>query len=999
MAMNAFEHGTGAGRAAARAAVVCCALAWAVAAWRTTAAAPGQTPAARAAQALTTAAEVRALPLERAALRLPVRLDAVVTFADPAWRLCFVSDGSGSIFVRVKDGPFTIEAGQRLHVEGHAEPGDFAPVVDAARVQVTGRPGLPPAAPVSVADMLAGRHDSAWVEVAGVVRRAWASPEHLELDLAADGQRLQTTLPLGEDRAALRRLVGARVRLRAACGTIFNRSRQMIGVRLFVPRLAAIDVLEPAPADPFDAPPCPVNRLFGYRSHGEGRARVRGVVTSSDAGGSLYVEDATGGLRVRTLARETMARGTEVEVAGYPARDAFSVVLEDAVLRRTGRVLPVAVGTLDPAAAAEGADTNRLMSVTAELVAVEQRPKGTTLLLRAGQRTFEAPIQSLAQAPAAWQPGARLGLTGIVFTVSDEHRRAQDFRLLVAGADDVALLAPAPLWTIRRLFVAIATLALLTALTATWVFALRRRVRAQTRVIKARLEERAQLERRFSTLFDNANDIVFTLDESWRFTSINRAGERVLGFSRDEMQRYDLAQLILPEHVARARAAHAAKIEGRAETTIYEIDVIGAGGRVLTVEVNSRLHRTPDGQIEIHGIARDVTEKRRAAEELEAAHRSAEAASRAKSEFLAVMSHELRTPLNGVIGMNEMLSLTRLDDDQRGMVRTVQESAEQLVAIIGDVLDFAKMEAGRLRLEERPFDLHERVHGTVALWEARAAQKGLELRLEIADGVPRHVVGDALRLRQVIGNLVGNAVKFTERGTITVRLDRGACGVFGVEVRDTGAGIPGHLLPRLFRPFEQADTSTARTHGGSGLGLAICRQIVTLMGGHIEAANDPAGGAVFRFTVQLAEATDDAAAAESTAPEALELPPGLRVLLVEDNPVNRLVARRQLSRFGLDPDEACDGREALAALESTRYDLVFMDCHMPEFDGYEVTRRLRGMAVEQPWVIAMTAAAMEGDRQSCLAAGMDDYLTKPARVSDLSAALGRFVLARTGVPA
>ncbi len=961
-------------------------------------AAPGQAPGLPAAAPLTTVAAVRALEMERAALRLPVRLDAVVTFADPAWRLCFVSDGTGGIFVRVPDGPFRVEAGQRLHVEGHAEPGDFAPIVDVERLQVAGRPGLPRAAPVSIAEMLEGRDDSAYVEVTGVVRRAWASAEHLELDLSSEGQRLQATLPLGEDRAALQRFVGAKVRMRAACGTIFNRSRQMIGVRLFVPHVSAIDVLEPAPRDPFDVPLLPINRLFGYHSHGERRARVRGVVTS-DLGGDLYIEDATGGLHVRAKASTPLARGTEVEVAGYPARDTFAVAIEDAVLRRTGRTLPVAAGPLDAAGAAEGADTTRLMRVDAELVAVEPRAQGIVLLLRSGKRVFEAPIHGRAQAPAAWQPGARLGVTGIVFTVSDDHRRAQDFRLLVASPEDVALLAAPPLWTIRRLLAAFAILALVAAGAAAWGFALRRRVRAQTRLIKARLEERAQLERRYSAMFDNANDIVFTLDAAWRFTSINRAGERILGFSRDEMGAHDLARLIVPEHVERARSAHAAKLDGRAETTIYEIDIVGAGGRRLTLEVNSRLHRAPDGELEVHGIARDVTEKRRAAQELEAARRNAEAASRAKSEFLAMMSHELRTPLNGIVGMNEMLASTALDDDQRGMVHTVQESAEQLVAIIGDVLDFAKMEAGRLRLEEQPFDLHERTRGIVALWEARASQKGLALCFEIADGVPRHVVGDALRLRQVIGNLVGNAVKFTEHGAVVVRLDRDATGSLSFEVHDTGPGIPEHLLPRLFRPFEQADTSTARTHGGSGLGLAICRQIVALMGGQIEAANDPAGGAAFRFTAPLPACPEPVHEPDAGPQAALVLPPGLRVLLVEDNPVNRRVAQRQLSRLGLAADEACDGREALFALVTERYDLVFMDCHMPEYDGYEATRRLRKLPIEQPWVIAMTAAAMDGDRQACLAAGMDDYLTKPARMADLAAALERFVHARAGVPA
>ena len=647
-------------------------------------------------------------------------------------------------------------------------------------------------------------------------------------------------------------------------------------------------------------------------------------------------------------------------------------------------------------------------------------------------------------------------------------------------------------------------------------------------------------ERQTRQILETAHDAFISIDADGLVTGWNPQAEASFGWSRDEMLGRELAAIVIPESDREAHRAGLARFLATGEGSVLgrrlELTALHRDGHEFPVEITISPLETDSG-FSFHAFLRDISQRKHDQEQLARARDQALEASSMKSMFVANVSHEIRTPMNGVIGMSELLLDTELDEVQREYVETICSSGESLLTIIDDILDFSKIEAGKLQIDPTECDLRDTVERACAILAGRAHEKGLELAVSIGPEVPALVHADAARLRQVVANLVSNAIKFTADGEVVLRVssrpDEGGAALVRVDVEDTGIGIEHETLAHLFQPYAQADGSTTRRYGGTGLGLAISRQLVELMGGSLEADSNPGQGSCFWFTVSLplAEAGDRppeeereiaglrvlvvddnatnrkilerqltswrvscevadsaeqamvllAAAARDGSPYALALldlnmpdvdglalargiraqpaldglrlilltssgvradapgevaldgrlskpvrqtrlyeeiqavmagersatrrsPSHMResgvghrddapsILVVEDTPVNQVVAARMLEKIGYHADVADNGVEALAALSERSYAAILMDCQMPELDGYQTTTEVR--LREQPGrripIIAMTANSMQGERERCLAAGMDDYLSKPLRSQALKEVLARW---------
>ncbi|HXM41153.1 MAG TPA: ATP-binding protein [Bryobacteraceae bacterium] len=806
---------------------------------------------------LTKVSQIRQLTPDLAARGYPVRIRAVVTYYSPSGPNflgrdtymsaqtpdLFVQDATAGIWVNVPKNAPPLQAGQLVEMEGVTEIPDFAPQIGRPRYRVIGQAPLPQPQHPSLERMLSSAEDSQWVETQGIVRQVGLLEGLLILDVAVAGGRLRAVVPgvhAGVNSPVPGQFVDADVRIRGACGAIFNNRLQQVGILLYVPGLKQVEILKPG-GDTFAAEVQPIEtvaRFAPQRSLGH-RIRVQGVVTLQD-GKTIYLSDGRTGLRIESAETAVFKPGDRLDVAGFPRVSDYTFAVEDAVCRRIGSEAPLTPVPVTVEEILSGDYDSLPVSIEGRLLGKSVLADNRTLVLKKGRAVFSAFIRQPpgANGLTAAPTGSVLRVSGICVADKDENERDQAFRVLLQSANDVVVVRQPPWWNAPKALGALGVLALLILGGLAWVVVLQRQ---------------AMLEQRYQDLVEHANDIIFTLDLKQSLTSLNRAGERILGYTRKEAGGLPLARL-LPA-VWQEKIGEAAYRVSIGETyPNREWELAAKNGWRTPVEVSLQVIRQRGRPVGLLGIARDISERKRAQDEMLHAKEAAEAANRAKSEFVANMSHELRTPLNAVIGYSEMLQEIAEERGQQDMLldlRRIQNAGKHLLGLINDVLDLSKIEAGKVQLSTERFAAAHVIHDVAGTLQPLVEKNANRLDVSCADGLG-YMVADQTRTRQVLFNLLSNACKFTERGIIRLeaRQIRGE-GVNWVQFRvvDTGIGMSREQIERLYRPFMQADASTTKKYGGTGLGLAISRRLCEMMGGSLSVESQLGQGSA--FTVRL----------------------------------------------------------------------------------------------------------------------------------------------------
>lgn len=939
----------------------------------------------------------------------PVRFKAVATYSDPEWGILFVQDATGGVFVENK-ARTVIRAGEEVEIQGTAITGSFRPSVGNATLKVLGTGGLPEPHRVPVTDLLTGGYDCERVQVEGVARSLTDNWGRVTLKLIAASGSFEITVPGFVGNPMPTNYLGAKLQVWGVCTMKQNPTGQSRGVVLNVPSTNDIVVVEMAPLDPFSIAVTQVRDLLRYKPRESlaRRSKVRGVVTMARPGRALYVQDETGGLLAEISGTNQIETGQTVEIVGYPEAGSFSPKLQDAIWRVVGK------GEMPKPTDLRAEHILSIRTNDMELVRIDARlledvPESTLpyLVLQDGSVIFVAlldKIDSRRPLPTL-RSGSLLRVTGVCAIQPGISEQPRSFQILLRSSDDVELLQSPPFLTVRYVVALAGLLALATVIISIWVLTLRRKVRQQTDLVRQKLGQEAALERRYRELFENASDVIFTIDFTGAWLSLNREAERVFGYTKGEIEKITAFDLIVPEHHERIRNMIQQLRSGN-PAAMQEVDIIDRRQQRTTLEVSACLLLVDDKPGGLVCIARNVTERKHAEEDrtrLEAQVRQAQ-----KMEAIGTLAGGIAHDFNNILGI--IIPYTDLARVDAGDNPSVQESLSQVAAAANRATDLVKQIltfSRRAKYEKKPIFLKPVVKEVLKMLRSTIPST-VEIVDRIHPNVPR-VSADASQIHQVLMNLCTNASHAMggRTGRIEVELDLFLADAEFVRdhpeaqpgryaklvVSDTGHGIDSETLKHIFEPF----FSTKGPGEGTGLGLAVVHGIVKAHQGSITVYSQPGKGTVFTLLFPACDLPETGTEAPA---KPVEMPRGNgeRILYVDDETVIAAIAKKILVRGGYQVTTHTDPRDALDEFRKKPldYDLVITDLTMPHMTGTDLAKRLLEVRPGMPIILAtgfVGALTHEEIRKQ----GLWEMIQKPVAPSELTKAIER-ALRKNGVP-